>query len=106
MREVMISIANDFSRFPAGRFYTDGPNSGQRFLEELLYPALSSNSKVVIDLDGASGYGSSFLDEAFGGLIRTHHMNINDLKNRLEIRSSIETYKMRIWKYIQESKPQ
>lgn len=106
MSAIMISIAKDFSRFPTGRHYSDGPNPGQRFREELLYPALKTNERVVVDLDGASGYGSSFLDEAFGGLVRDHHMSIDDLKRRLEIKSSIETYKVRIWKYIQESVPQ
>lgn len=65
-----ISIANDFTKFPAGRFKDDGPYSGELFRERFLAPALSSDEQVVIDLDGARGYGSSFLEEAFGGLVR------------------------------------
>ena len=29
-----------------------------------------NETKVLVDLDGAMGYSSSFLEEAFGGLIR------------------------------------
>ncbi len=73
MTDKMIEIAKDFSRFPAGRFYTDGPYSGQKFLEELLLPMLqetTSQGTIKIDLDRTRGYGSSFLEEAFGGMVR------------------------------------
>ena len=46
-----IRIASDFSRFPAGRYTTDGPYSGQGFLENNLIPALQKGAKVKIDLD-------------------------------------------------------
>ena len=64
----IISIANDFSPVPAGRSQKDGPNSGERFRGQLLLPSLNSGATCV-KLD-AEGYGSSFLEEAFGGLVR------------------------------------
>lgn len=68
--ETMLSVAKDFSRFPAGRYNSDGPYSGQAFRERFVEPLLKQGKQVVIDLDGVLGYGSSFLDEAFGGLVR------------------------------------
>lgn len=66
-----ISIAKDFSRYPGGRFIKQGPWSGELFREQVLMPAINSGNKpVVIELDGTLGYGSSFLEEAFGGLVR------------------------------------
>lgn len=65
-----INVANDFSRYPAGRYKTDGPFSGERFRDEFLRPVLDANDKATIELDGVRGYGSSFLEEAFGGLVR------------------------------------
>lgn len=65
-----ISLARDFTKFPAGRYKDDGPYSGELFREIYLAPALESGEAIVIDLDGARGYGSSFLEEAFGGLVR------------------------------------
>lgn len=65
-----ISIAKDFSVYPGGRTPEDGPNSGQEFRDNLLIPALLSGQKTSIDFDGVRGYGSSFLEESFGGLIR------------------------------------
>lgn len=65
-----INVANDFSRYPAGRYLADGPFSGERFRDEFLRPVLNSNETATIELDGVRGYGSSFLEEAFGGLVR------------------------------------
>ena len=70
MADKMISIARDFSRSPAGRHISDGPYSGERFREEFLVPALMHDSNIVLELDGTRGMGSSFLEEAFGGLVR------------------------------------
>lgn len=74
MGERMISVAQDFSEFPGGRYYSDGPKSGQEFRETLLLPTfrevLSSGDTLVVDLDGAFGLARSFLEEAFGGLAR------------------------------------
>lgn len=97
----MISIVKDFSKFPAGRYISDGPNSGEKFRDEILIPELKKNEKVTVQLDGALGFGSSFLEEAFGGLIRKGY-TYNNLKQKLAIESSIETYKSRIWQYIEE----
>lgn len=71
---VVLKIARDYSRYPGPRFAEDGPNSGEEFRERLLVPALEKaereGEKVIVDLDGARGYTASFLEEAFGGLIR------------------------------------
>ncbi len=66
----VIDVAREFTRYPAGRFKDDGPYSGQRFREEFLVPVLDSGEKISLRLDGTAGYGSSFLEEAFGGLVR------------------------------------
>ncbi len=68
---MIINIARDFSRFPAGRYVSDGPYSGEAFRNDHLLPALKDAHKVIVELDGARGYGSSFLEEAFGGAVRT-----------------------------------
>lgn len=69
MKRIYVS---DFSEFPGPRYERLGPNSGERFREEVLLPALRTAPivDVAIVLDGTAGYGSSFLEEAFGGLIR------------------------------------
>lgn len=61
----------DFSRFPGPRYIRLGKFSGEAFREEKLVPALEKyNNSIQVDLDGVAGYGSSFLDEAFAGLLR------------------------------------
>jgi STAS-like domain of unknown function (DUF4325) len=66
-----IDVGRDFSRFPSGRYAAKGSTSGEAFRNNLLVPALrKNNDKIQVLLDGTVGYGSSFLDEAFGGLVR------------------------------------
>lgn len=68
----IINIGKQFSRFPAGRYKKDGPASGEQFRDDVVKPLLKNTAieKIIIELDDALGYGSSFLEEAFGGLVR------------------------------------
>jgi len=102
MSQKMISIAHEYSETPAGRYREDGPFSGQRFREELLVPALQQNEAVEVNLDGVVGFGSSFLEEAFGGLVRAGY-RAADLRSRLQIKTSLATYQSRIWRYIEDA---
>ena len=65
-----INIAKEFSRYPAGRYELDGNYNGEKFRSTFLVEPLKQKAHVKIIFDGARGYGSSFLEEAFGGLIR------------------------------------
>ncbi len=71
---ITLTIAKDFSPTPGGRYRRQGPNSGQEFLETVLLQkfeeAERDNKILLVDLDGGLGYASSFLEEAFGGLVR------------------------------------
>ena len=80
----VINIANDFTRYPGGRFYSDGPYSGEQFRVEFLIPILVSNDECSIIFDGARGYGSSFLEEAFGGLVRAGY-KVNDVLSKFKL---------------------
>ena len=72
MRE--INIAKEYTKTPGGRFKKDGEFSGQDFRDTILIPeyrkAIENNEVLRIILDGGYGYGSSFLEESFGGLVR------------------------------------
>lgn len=70
MNQTVVNVAQDFSKYPAGRYLEDGPASGQAFREKFLIPALKELRGLTINLDGTRGYGSSFLEEAFGGAVR------------------------------------
>lgn len=80
MEQSVIDIAKDFSRAPAGRYISDGPNSGERFRKEFLVPAIKVSHHIDILLDGTRGLGSSFLEEAFGGLVRLGYSRDDLLK--------------------------
>lgn len=69
----MITVkVRDYSEFPGPRKAITGPSSGEEFRETVLLKTIQSHPDdiIVVDLDGTAGYGSSFLEESFGGLIR------------------------------------
>ncbi len=70
MAQLVVNVSRDFSKYPAGRYIEDGPASGQLFRDKFLIPALKEAKELTIELDGTRGYGSSFLEEAFGGAVR------------------------------------
>lgn len=103
MTEKTIKIAEEFTRFPGGRVRTDGPYSGEAFREDYLIPALNDYDKVTVKIDGVMGYGSSFLEECYGGLTRSG-FKLEQLKEKLSLVYEDEAYEMyakEIWEYIE-----
>lgn len=86
----------EFAKAPGGRFRKDGPNSGEWFRDDILVPELRKvadpNAPLIVELDGTPGYGSSFLEEAFGGLIRLGLFTVADLRERLVVRARTSLY--------------
>lgn len=84
----IISVANDFTRFPAGRYKRNGDTSGEAFRERFLEEPLQKGEHVTVDFDGTVGYGSSFLEEAFGGVVRKLKLPADFVLEHLTLRSS------------------
>lgn len=89
MREIAISLARDFSRHPGPRTNSQGRNSGERF-RRLLVEKLKNADVITVDLDGTSGIGSSFLDEAFGGLVRREGFLADEVLRRVRVKSELD----------------
>lgn len=101
-----IKIANEFTDEPAGRYYSDGDFSGERFRKEFLIAALNDFDKVVIDFDGTEGYGSSFLEEAFGGLVHEEGFSSAKLHDQFEFLSNEDGSVIKeVWSYIDSAEP-
>lgn len=98
----VLSVSKQFSRFPAGRFKADGPYSGEAFRERFLIPAIKQKQKIVVDLDGTAGFGSSFLEEAFGGTVRAG-WKAEDVLSLLELRCSDESVVEEVVEYIKNA---
>ena len=71
---ITINIARDYTRMPGGRHISEGSYSGEDFRETILKPkyleAKKNGDELTVNLDGGFGYATSFLEEAFGGLVR------------------------------------
>lgn len=85
--EKIIVVVKDFHERPYGRYKDDCTNckytSGEAFRENNLRDALHEYDSVIVDLTGRNRYGRSFLDEAFGGLIRYEGFTKADLDKKL-----------------------
>jgi hypothetical protein len=96
MTFVRISVKNDFSSYPGGRFRADGDFSGEAFREDVLVPAikeaLSEGGRVEVSLGGVAGYASSFLEEAFGGIVRAGLAPYSVIKETLVVRAGDPLY--------------
>lgn len=99
-----LSVAQQFSKYPAGRYVTDGPWSGEAFREQVLKPALNSGDLVEVNLDGTLGYGSSFLEEAFGGLVRVAGFSLVALNKSLRLVCvSDPSVVDEVWRYVRDA---
>ncbi|MCW8108382.1 STAS-like domain-containing protein [Alteromonas ponticola] len=100
-------IGKDFSDDPSGRFYTDGDGSGEEFREEILRPIIASGKKFKLNIDeNVEGYGSSFLVEAFGGLIKFGYFTKAQVEDSFDIDYDdldFEFYEKKINQYINEA---
>lgn len=98
-----IDIGNQFSRFPAGRTPDDGKYNGQTFREKFLRDNFKKFSVIEVLLDNALSYGSSFLEEAFGGLVRVYGHDARSLRGRLILISDDPFLVDEIWAYIDDA---
>ena len=91
MEEIILNIGKDFNRILGPRYIKLGKYSGELFYKELLKnkfdEAVNSKRKLVVELDGAMPYGSSFIDESFGKLAREY--GSDKVEKTIEIKTSI-----------------
>ncbi|MGQ3211613.1 STAS-like domain-containing protein [Shinella sp.] len=101
-----ISIADDFTKYPGGRYRKHGKGSGEEFRDDYLVPAIEKQEQLEIVLDGTAGYSSSFLEEAFGGLVRRGFRQ-DQLRQLLKFKANgaFKTYEGMIWKFVDATKP-
>lgn len=101
-----INISKEFSDAPGGRTIKEGDFSGEAFRDTILLPkyndAEKANDKLEINFDGCYGFATSFLEEAFGGLVRIY--NKKNVFDRLVLVSNEdETIPGLIEKYIRSA---
>ncbi|MBF8774093.1 STAS-like domain-containing protein [Pseudomonas fulva] len=102
--EVNISVG-EFSKTPYGRYDRDGKYNASAFRDSKLAPAFKDPSilKVNVYLDTVEDgyeYGSSFLEEAFVGLVRKCEISVDDVKRKLNIITTHKDYILEINEYL------
>lgn len=104
-------IAKEYTNLPGGRYKKDGDFSGEDFrdtiLIKLIEECLKKSDELIINLDGAYGFPPSFLEEAFGGLIRKYDYDGLELKKVLKFVAKDEPKLiMDIFSYIEDAEKQ
>ncbi|MEP7099932.1 MAG: STAS-like domain-containing protein [Burkholderiales bacterium] len=92
-----------FTRFPAGRYAKNGETSGEAFRERFLVSPLLAGEQILVELDGTVGYGSSFLEEAFGGAVRRTRLKPSQILGHLQLKSSDPSLVEEVTEYITDA---
>lgn len=103
---VYLNVARDFYKRPAARNIVDGEYSGELFrdiLKQKIDEALSKNEKLEVDFSEVTMAGSSFLDEAFGGMVRQKKITADDFINLLIIKTKKDSWRVEILSYIRDA---
>lgn len=106
-----INVVKEYTDKPGARYESQGSNSGQKFRDIILYSkfleAIEKNEQLIVNLDGGYGYGSSFLEETFGGLVRRLKKENNDNYKKVSeiiiISNDNKTWIEKIKGYIKEA---
>jgi hypothetical protein len=101
MKKNSIKISKH-GRYFGGRYKSDGPYSGEAVRDEVFAPALENETAVSIDLSGTY-IAASWLEEAFGGLVRYRGYTVRELRARLDILADQPVTVQQIWNYIESA---
>lgn len=104
LKEVNINVG-DFSKTPYGRYEKDGKFNAASFRDLKLFPAFKNPEilKVNVFLDTVEDgyeYGSSFLEEAFGGLVRKCGLSTAEVHKKLNVVTVHKDYIIEINEYL------
>ncbi|UTC97552.1 STAS-like domain-containing protein [Treponema denticola] len=92
----LIKVSKDFSSTPGPRYIKEGDYSGELFRTKLLaqavIDAIENEDEISVDLDGTAGFGTSFLEESFGGLIRENKLDYHKIIKYLKLISTEEEF--------------
>lgn len=103
---ITIDVATSFSRTPFGRYPKDGENNAQKFRDDVLKPEVMKGEDILIDFSKvALGVGSSFLEEAFGGLVRAG-FNRDDLLKHIKVKDKMGFYNEQVHHFIEVAQPE
>lgn len=82
MTKIRIAL-REWTRFPGGRFKTDGEHSGEEFREKFLEMPIRRGEHFEIDFNGIFTAGWSFMDESLGHYVT--ELGEDEFRNRFTI---------------------
>lgn len=102
-----LNIVKEYTDLPGGRYIRQGSHSGEDFRETILKKkydyCLANDEKLIINFDDSYGYASTFLEEAFGGMVRQGYNGREMIKKIVFITEDEPSLKDRCIKFIIEA---
>jgi STAS-like domain of unknown function (DUF4325) len=103
-----LSINEEFSHTPGPRYRREGPFSAEEFWATLLRSrfetAVAGGAVLLIDMDGVAGYGTSFVEETFGGLARAY--GTETVRRHLQVKCEQDDFILEeVWEYVDNPQP-
>lgn len=92
----------DWSLYPCGRYRQHGEQSAEAFRDDHLIPALEKHEYVEVDMSGPLAFGSSWLEECFGGLVRAG-FSAAELDARLTVVGGVGSDRLLAKEFIEEA---
>lgn len=100
----LIYLAREWSPLPAGRNINENEYNGQDFRTKFLEPSLKEFDVVTVDIEGVIHMTSSFMEEAFAGLVRERVIEPGEFERRVKIvAESNGFFAFEIKKYVSEA---
>ncbi|WP_170833964.1 STAS-like domain-containing protein [Pseudomonas argentinensis] len=100
--EKVFNVA-EYTDTPIGRNSLDGPKNGADYRDNFIIPALIDYQTIKLDFSETIGTTPSFLEEIFGGIIRSKVLSPTELRRRVIVISKYESVKRNVKKYIDEA---
>lgn len=87
-------VSDEFGQLTGPRLARHGSCSGEALRIKIAEKLKTIGSgKLTVILDDVHGYGSSFLEEAFAGLVRHWEGDLDHFENKIEIVSNSALYR-------------
>jgi hypothetical protein len=82
-------FAKEFSPYPGPRNENIGPNSGEKFKNDILKKLYTEEQPILLNIDGTKlSFGPSFLSESFG--LFAKEITLEEFKKFLHVKNDTE----------------
>lgn len=85
------NFAEEFTPYPGPREEKIGPNSGEKFRDEILQNFFNDEQPILMNIDDTKiSFGPSFLSESFGLFAKNNKLTLSEFSNFVKIKTDTD----------------